>query len=323
MYLQDMNIGKIIRTTANRRSLVLTVVISLSVLSGCNNNASNRSPALFTDALGRSVAIPDTVQRVVSLAPSATETLFAAGAGEKIAGVTTADDFPPEINALPKVTALPAIDYEKILSLQPDLIIASADINGPDIAERMAEFSTPVFYLGSETLDDVFDNIRVVGTLVGTAARAENQARLLEQSVAQIGSMVSEASGQTAPGVLVLIGTGELYSFGNGSYVHEMVQHAGGVSITADIPMAAPVLSEEFVLAKQPDVIVVAQGEDFSTDDLLKAHPTWKDLPAVINGNVFSIDPDYILRPGPRVVDGVLFLATWISPEIVSNTASE
>ncbi|NND70441.1 MAG: cobalamin-binding protein [Rhodothermales bacterium] len=310
----------------NRTSFVSTVVaIGAFVLmvQGCSKPASERSPALFTDALGRSVIIPDSVRRIVSLAPSATETLFAAGAGGKLVGVTTSDDYPREIDAVPRVTAFPAVDYERIVSLQPDLILTSSDVNGPDIGDRMSEFAVPVFYLGSENLENIFDNVRVVGTLTGTASQAETQARLLAQSVVQIGTMTSSNTPGATPKVLVLIGIDELYSFGHGSYVHEMIRYAGGRSITEDIPMAAPVLSEEFVLAQQPDVVVVAMGPDFSMDDLIDSHPSWTELPAVANDRVYSIDPDLILRPGPRVVDGVLFLATWISPEMMSGADTE
>ncbi len=172
--------------------------------------------------------------------------------------------------------------------------------------------------LGSSTLGDVFDNIRTVGMLAGTSKAANSQAGLLEQSVLQISEMASAASSKNV-NVLVLIGIDELYSFGNGSYVNEMIRSAGGVSITEDIPMAAPVLSEEFVLAQQPEVIIVAMGPDFETSKLLAAHPTWTALSAVRNDNVFSIDPDLLLRPGPRTVDGVLFLASWITPDFLTS----
>jgi ABC-type Fe3+-hydroxamate transport system substrate-binding protein len=115
--------------------------------------------------------------------------------------------------------------------------------------------------------------------------------------------------------VLVLIGDDTLYSFGDGSYVHNLVELAGGRSITASIDTKAPTLSEEYVLKEKPDVIVGAWGSDYDSDRLLKLHPTWDVVPAVQNGRVYSLPSSLLLRPGPRLVQGARRMAAYLHPD--------
>ncbi len=289
--------------------------------SSCRDSSRQSQRNDVEDALGRLVSVPLSPQRIVSLAPSATETIFAAGAHVQLVAVSAVDNYPPDVDSLAKITVFPAVDYERLVALQPDLVFASTDVQGPDLADRLSDFGIPVFFLDGSTLDDIFNNVRLVGSLAQTNEKADAHADLLVSSVEQMRQLVSESGGDSSK-VLVLVGDRELYSFGGDSYINEMVAIAGGKSISAEVDMEAPVLSDEFVLAEQPDVIILAQGDDYDPGRLLENHPSWRVLPAVEHGRVFSMDPDLLLRPGPRVVDGILQMTLFISPELFSTSGA-
>lgn len=287
--------------------------------TACRNNTANRPATLeYTDALGRSVQIPVNPARIISLAPSVTETIFAAGASDLLVAVSAVDNFPPEVDSLPGITVYPSVDYEQIIAARPDIVFASTDVQGPDIADRLTDLDISVFYLDGSSLSGIFDNVRTVGDITKRSEKASMQADLLVSSVEQMKSLTT--SDTRPPRVLVLVGDQELYSFGSGSYINEMVRAAGGISISEDVSMEAPVLSDEFVLNEQPDIILLALGAEYDSSSLLKNHPSWDILPAVENDQIYSLDPDLLLRPGPRVVDGILRLATIISPESFINS---
>ena len=273
----------------------------------------------FTDDLGREVTVSG-VQRIVSLAPNLTELAFAAGAGSKVVAVGRSDDFPPAVDSLPHVGVLP-VDVEAIVAQQPDLVVATTQVNSPRDADAFTAVDLPAYYFSFPTLQSVFDGIRRMGELAGTGAAARDSAAALDARFSQLvsrtdsvlASLTPNQPDSTArPTVLVLAGSDVLYSFGNGSYVHTMVEAAGGSSITQSIDNAAPTLSEEFVLDARPDVIVGAFGSDNPARMLLKNHPSFDLLPAIKNGRVFSIDSDLLFRPGPRLVEGTEQLSTFL-----------
>jgi iron complex transport system substrate-binding protein len=271
-------------------------------LIGCSG--SDQGKRTVTDDLGRNVHLPDSVQRIVSLAPSVTEVAFAAGVGDLLVGVTTADDYPPQVSSIRQISALP-VDFETLALLQPDVVLATDQVNSTRDIRTFESMGLAVYFLHFDTLDSIFDRMRAVGELVGRTAIADREASRLER---RLDSLRSIATSEARPSVLTLIGYDVLYSVGAGSYVHDMIEAAGGRSLTAGLESAAPVLSEEFVLSSRPDFIVGAFGSDFSVERLLERRPAWRSLPAVQNNRIINIQADYIHRPGPRVLDGIEYL---------------
>ena len=274
------------------------LLIFLFLLAGCGG-AEEPADAVI-DGLGRAVHPPDSARRVVTLAPNLTEIIFAVGAEDHLVAVSTADDFPPEVQSLRKISALP-VDFEAIIELEADLVLANAQVNSTRDAEVFEAMGIPVYYFDFATLDDAMEAIRTTGQLTGRSQVATRVADSLEARLTEISPQSETAE---RPTVLFLVSPEILYSFGSGSYVNEMIGAAGGVSVTADIPQLAPVLSQEFVLQVDPNVILGA-GDDFTTAHLLEAQPGWQHLRAVSREQVFSIDPDLMYRPGPRLVGGV------------------
>lgn len=285
-----------------RRFLPLLAPILLLVFAGCGSSSDETSSAV-TDDLDRKVSLERPIERVVSLAPSITELVYAAGAGSSLVAVTTSDDYPPPVDTLPRVSALP-IDFEAVTAHEPDLVLATDQINAPGDTDTFEALDLPIYFFSFSSIDDILDGMRTTGRLLGTEAAAEDSARALRAEIDALRSHTDSISTEERPRVLVLVGDETLYGFGEGSYIHTLVDLAGGRSITADLDTQAPTLSEEYVLTEKPDVIIGAWGDDYDSARLLELHPTWDVVPAVQNDRVYSLPQGILLRPTPRVLEG-------------------
>ena len=293
---------------------LLALVLGLFA-AGCKPDGSpendTRGPSV-RDGTGRTVVMPLHIQRIVPLSPSVTEMVFAAGAGDLVAGVSLADDFPPEVADLPRFSAYP-LDLEAIVSLDPDLVIASDQVSHPGQTAALERLGIPSYFLASQSVREIPEMIRRIGTLFDSEAHAARTADSLEQRIDTLTRLTDRL--RARPDVLVLAGADPLFSFGTESYIHELVEMAGGHSVTASLSTATPILSDEFVLRSMPDVII---GTDslFNPASILHLHPTWDVVPAVAHGRVYAIDPDLIYRPGPRLVEGAFRIARFLHPHL-------
>lgn len=284
-----------------RLKYATTLIILTLVVCACGRTPSNESE-VYRDDLGRDVTLNRPVDRVVTFAPSLTEMVFAVGAGDRLVGVGIPDNFPPAIRNLPRFSTYP-LDFEAIIALNPDLAVATDQVNSPRDAETLAALDIPTYFLTFGSLNDVLDGMLQLGELLGTRSAAEDTVDSLRRELEHLKSRAKARA--TRPDVLVLIGQETLFSFGSESYVHEMIEAAGGRSVTGTLEARAPVLSEEFVLRQQPDVIIGAWRNDITANHLLEFHPEWHVLPAVRHGRIYGIDPDLLQRPGPRLIAGI------------------
>jgi iron complex transport system substrate-binding protein len=303
-------------------SLLAALGVALGVLlgAGCGPDAAAPDAAAdttVTDGLGRAVTFAHPARRVVSLAPNLTEIAFAAGAGGRLVGVTTADDYPPAVDALVRVSALP-INFEDLVTLRPDLVLATDQVNSPGDAQMFDALELPVYYFAFTRVEGIFEAVRTTGRLLGTPQAARAAADSLTRALATLRRRTEAAVAEAGrPRVLVLIGDETLYAFGIESYVHTLVEAAGGQSVTADVPTRAPTLSDEFVIEARPEVIVGAFGPRYEPSRLAALHPAWRGtVPAIDAGRVCSLDPDLLVRPGPRVVEGARQMARCLHPEL-------
>jgi iron complex transport system substrate-binding protein len=296
------------------------------VLFACNSASKEEpAPALEStnttiDGIGRNVDLPENIKRVVSLAPGATEIVYASGAIESLVGVTTADNYPSIVTGLPSFSALP-VNFESIIGLEPDLIVASSQVNNPDDAEIFRQVGIPVYFLESRSLDDIVDSIRELGSILGTSTAANAAADSLESRIQMMKNATMTI--QTRPRILLLLSASSMYSFGSGSYVQDLIWIGGGESITAELPQEAVNLSEEFVITTRPDIILGTFPEGTTVSDFLENHPEWSDVPAIKNSAIFAISPDLILRPGPRNVDGIETIMKILHPILAASILTE
>lgn len=297
------------------------LLTGLLLAGGCGHSSSDTASRTVADDLGRTVALDQSVERVVSLAPNLTEIVHAAGAGSKLVAITTSGDYPPSVDTLPHVSALP-VDFEAVAAQEPDLVLATDQINAPKDTETFASLEIPIYFFSFDTLDDIVESIRTTGRLLGTEADAQDSAAVLQRGIDSLRARTGSIPEDQRPRVLVLVGDDTLYSFGEGSYVHTLVELAGGRSITTDIENQAPTLSDEYVLTEKPDVIVGLWGSDYDSSRLLDLHPTWDVVPALQNDRVYSFPTALLARPAPRVLEGARQLARRLHPELFSSSVS-
>lgn len=281
-------------------------------LIGCSSDLDGERSVV--DGLGRTLHIPSKIQRVAPLAPSITDLLFASGAGSTIAGVSTVDDHTPELDSLPRYSLIP-MDLEAIVALDIDLIIASEQVNTLRDADAFEALGISVYFVFIDSLSDIAQSIRELGHLLGTSEIANNRANELEDSLSLLKSLTETITDRAD--LLFLIEHTTLYAFGDGSYIHDMIDLAGGYSLTQDISTRFPILTDEFVLTSQPEVIAGTFGSQINSSKILEAHPTWDIVPAVRSGRIYGFDNANYQRPGPRLVRGAWDLAEKLHPDIV------
>ena len=280
----------------------LALVLAVLAASGCRT-APPAAPRVFTDDVGRVVPVPARSERVVPLAPSLTEIIVAAGGLGRLAAVTPYETFPPSVRTLPTVATYP-LDREALLALGADLVVGTDQVNDPAEGDALGALGVPAVYFQFAALADVPRVLRRVGALLGTETVAEAAADSFDVRLAR----ATVRAPPKPPSTLVLIGDDVLYAFGSTSYVHEMVQRAGGASVTREFSGEGVTLSSEWVVARAPERIVVLSGPAYRGASLLAKHPAWARVPAVRSGRVCGVDPDLISRPGPRLPAGVAAL---------------
>jgi ABC-type Fe3+-hydroxamate transport system substrate-binding protein len=253
-------------------------------------------------------------ERIVSTAPSLTETLFALGAGDQVVGVTTFCIYPEEARSRTKVGGFADANVEQIVALRPDLVVM---VEGRRVlAERLAPFGIPTLVLDPSHLSGIFDAIRALAEASG---RAEPGERLVAKIEADLAAVQRSVEGRARPRALLLVGRSPgslsgLYAVGPASFLGELLERAGGENVLADSAAAYPKVSLEQVLARDPDVIVELIGmergdrEAFEreTRELWSSHP---NLTAVRRDAVRVLADDRLLQPGPRVAETIRRLA--------------
>jgi len=282
-------------------------------------------PLTITDSLDRRVTIERKPQRIVSIAPSTTEILFAIGAGDRIIADTTYCDYPPAAEKLPKIGGYSNPDVEKILALSPDLVLGA---RGTPVAlfKQLQSLNLTVAAIDAESsFDQVFESIRLIGRIAGEDRRA---AELVEKLTARRDAVVDKTARLTAsqrPRVLFAFVPGDLFSAGKGSFIDEIIRLGGGVNIAAKTQSPWPQLSLETVIADDPQVILTLPGSMGDTHEPLtdtaavarfRALPRWKTISAVKNGRVHVLEDDAMTLPGPRLLDGLEGAAKAIHPEL-------
>lgn len=295
---------------------VLFVVGLALVLSACAAPAAS-GPTL-TDDMGREVAIPASVERVVSLAPSVTESLYAIGAGDKVVGRSSFDNYPPEVVDVPEIGGFVAEDFsvEAIVALEPDIVIGGSDLQAP-LADALEAASVPFFVFHPATFEDVYHMIETLGTITGHADGAATVVDDMQTRLAAVEAVVSDVPADERPTVFYEVWDEPLITAGPNTFIGQMIVHAGGRDIFSDVPDQYPTISAEVVIERQPQVIFGPQTHaEALTIEAISVRPGWADLPAVANGAIYFLDDDTVSRNGPRIIDAVESMATYLYPDL-------
>jgi iron complex transport system substrate-binding protein len=290
----------------NRRtSFAVFLIIALCI------SAAAGPPRIITDQTGRQVNVPDHPQRLISLAPSITETLYALGLGDRIVGDTTYCDYPPQARLKPHVGALLNPSMEKIVALKPDLVLGTADSNRRETADQLERLGIPLYGLAAHSVKDTLSSIEDLGQVLGQDSRALQLATSLGHRVEAIHQRVSNLP---RPKVLFVVWYQPLITAGPHSFIADAIRIAGGDSIADDLGADWPRLSLEDALHRDPDIILFSKSESFSPAlDDFQHLPGWKDFRAVKNHRLYFVS-DTINRPSPRLIDALEEVAHILHP---------
>lgn len=279
--------------------------------------APTAASVTVTDGANRSVTITGTPQRIVSLAPSATEIAFALGLGKQVVAVDSFSDYPAETKDLPKIKTYP-LNLEQIVSLKPDLILA-AGIQSPDDIKKIADLKLTVIVVGSmnTTFDSVAADIAMVGKATGTDAKAKVVTDAMKQKIDAVKAKIMPSSSK--PKVyweLDATDPAKPYAPGPGSFIGDLITLAGGVNATANAKTPYAQVNAEEIIAANPDIIILSDAAYGTTPESVKARKGWAVITAVKNDKVLPIDDNLVSRPAPRIADGLEAAAKLIHPEL-------
>jgi iron complex transport system substrate-binding protein len=295
------------------RKLFLFIKILTVMLCFMGGSSEGVGADMVVDEIGRQVAVPRHPQRIVSLAPNITETLFDLGLEDRVVGVSTFSDYPEAARRKPKVGSYVNLSLEKIVSLGPDLIIGTANGNKKETVLQLERVGYAVYVINPVTFDDIFKSIRHIGQITG---RKEISEELIETLTARVDTVASTISGLRKPRVFFQIGIDPIVTVGKNTVHNTLIDLAGGINVTGDVAMEYPRLSMEKVVFARPDIIIISsmkRGGNFeNVRDMWKQ---WKDIPAVKHDRIHIINSDLTDHSSPRIVDGLEELVRIIHPE--------
>ncbi len=325
------------RRRSQRHSIAAAAIVLAAFLAGCSaastaaptttpapaaTSASTPSPSptptpsfpvTLTDDEGNSLTLAKAPQKIVSLSPGTTETVYAVGAGDRLAAVTSFDDYPAQVKTLPQVATYTAIDIEKIVGLGADLVLAGGNgFNPPDQLAKLRSLGIPVLVVYARDVPGVLHDIDLVGQAVGESDAARDLTASMQAGIDQVHAAVATLP---APRTFYEIDTtGAIYGPADQSYLTGMITLAGGMPITTGDPNKFDIPLEKLVTA-DPEVIVLGDAAYGATPKIVEGRPGWGTMTAVKAQAIRPVDDIVITRPGPRLVEGLRDLALAIHPE--------
>jgi iron complex transport system substrate-binding protein len=300
--------------------LPLLILITALLLGACTSGARHAAASItITDGMNRDVSINAPAQKIVSLAPSNTEILYAINAGKQIVGRDDLSDYPEDAKTIQSIGgSMGKLNLEAIVTLKPDLVLA-AGIISPEQIKSLEDLNLTVYFLPNpETLEELYQNIETVGKLTGHAEDAAALNASLKKRVAEIEKKISSGS-QTRPKVFYELDSTEPnkpWTSGPGTFIDLLITKAGGENIGASLTDEWAQISLEELIVQDPDIILLGDAAYGVTVESLYQRAGWESLTAVKNNQIFTFDDNLVSRPGPRLVDGLETLARLLNPEL-------
>lgn len=272
-------------------------------------------PVKVKDQSGELIEIPDEPERIVSLVPNATEIAYALGLKDQIVAVTTNDDYPPEVKKLPKVGDI-NINIEQVVAQKPDLVLAST-ANNQETIKKLRDLNIPVLVTDGKDTKQIYRAISNISLATNRAFEAEQLIAKMNKQIRETYGKVVQIPKEKRVKVWVELDS-ELYTVGGDDFLNQIITYAGGVNV-AEKEKGWPKISPEQVVKWQPDVIISVYGGE---QEILK-RKGWETIPAIKNKRVYSIDPNLVSRPGPRITEGIETLAQRFYPERFGDAPNE
>ena len=306
------------------KRLVLVMLCLALLLStvGFGTACEEAEEGDIIDDLGRAVSLEKTSERIVSLAPSSTELLFALGLADKVVGITEYCDYPPEATDKPTVGGFSTVDLEKVVEANPDVVFATSK-HEADTIPALEELGLTVVALAPEDLEDVLENILMVGELTDTAGVAQKLVSDMRADIAAVTEKTAGLPQADRPWTLYVTWHEPIWTVGDGSITHELIELAGGINVAHDIERHGTIDLENAV-ARNPEVIIAGTGHGIAEDDPFNWAQT-NDVLAVVdarkNDRIYQADADLATRPGPRIIEGLQWFAHFLHPELFDAPA--
>ena len=251
----------------------------------------------IADDLGRPIKIPEKVERVVSLAPNLTENIFAVGAGDRLVGVTKFCNYPEDAQKIQQVGDTLNPNIETIIALKPQIVFVSTASQLETFMKTLEAQGITVFVTNPKDLNGVLANLRQLGEIFGTPERTTILLNELQERIIAVDEQTRD---KPKTKTFVQISKEPLFTIGKESFLTEIIERAGGVSVTNTVATAYPKISKETALALNPDAIILSESPDNT-----EPNEVFKNSPAVKNKKVFKINADILSRPSPRLVDAL------------------
>jgi len=311
----------------------LLALVILAVTGACardpqpptltNDPSGAAFPVSIIDGLGRTVTITKEPQRIISLAPSNTEVVYALGLEDKLVGVTGWCDYPLEVASKERVGDIDSPDLEKIVSLSPDLILGD-DLNKA-LIPALERLGITCYVPVPHNLDETMQSILDMGRITGAGEKANEIVADMQARLKKITDKTGSLPDSRRPSVMYVVWYPPLFSVSRSTPIHEMITLVGGVNIVKDAT-GWPTLSLEEVISGSPEIIIVNveeyPGGDAPLQELL-AEGRLRTVRAIAEGRVYGIGASYTNRTGPRIIEGLEWLAALIHPELFPELAQE
>jgi iron complex transport system substrate-binding protein len=274
-------------------------------------------PITIVDDLDRTVTLESPAQRIVALAPSLTESLFAIGAGDQVVARDEFSNYPPKVVDLPAVGGVFSdFNYEAIVDLEPDLVLASG-LNTAEQVQSMEDLGLTVFLVEDPTtLEEMYTSLEVLAELTGHQEGASELVVDLKARVSAVEEVI--ATVEARPLVFYELDSTDPsapYTAGSGTFINTLIEMAGGENLAADLEGQYPQISIEELLVRDPNIILLGDAAYGATPEAVAERPGWDALSAIQNGQIYPVNDDPVSRPGPRLVDGLEELAELIHPD--------
>lgn len=301
-------------------TLVLALILAAAV--GCAPEKEVENPVVepaqetpielsITDDFGNTVTLEKTAERIVSLAPSNTEILFAIGAGDSVIGVTTYDDFPLDVLEIEKIGDFNGINLERVIELQPDLVVNYGD-GITEETQRLVDAGITIVGFEPESIEEIIETINRIGILTGKSKEAD---ALVQEMLNKEAELLAKIEGLEKKKVFYEIWHEPLMAAGPGSFVDQLITLAGGTNIASDADSEYPQFDLEQLIERNPEVYLTANDLPEKTADSIKQRPGFENLDAVKNNQIYLLDGNILSRPGPRIIQALELLIEAIHPE--------
>ena len=309
----------------------LISLMLLSILVACTSAPTEEPespvgvptfPVEMTDQAGRVVRIEKIPEKIISLAPSNTEIVYALGLEDRLVGVTEYCDYPEAAKEKPLIGGFSTVDIEKVVEIQPDLILAT-NIHKDEVLPQLERLGLTVLTLDPKTVDEILEAINLIGWFTGKKEEASHLVTEMENRIKAVTDKTLALPDAQRPAVFYILWHDPLRTVNAEARIHELIVKSGGMNIAEDLEGDYPTMSLEAVLMANPQVIIAGSGHGTGENlpfQFALTEPRLAEVEARRNGRVYEIDADLTSRPAPRIVDGLEKLAEFIHPELFGES---